>query len=106
MPYSVFFEPGGIAFHGGSPERASAGCIHLNMADAIAFFNNLNIGDSVEVKARPGSGPVAATPGGESVSVDTTSGSDSKDSEDADDDDDDSGDDDSGDDDSGDDGDD
>jgi hypothetical protein len=93
MPYSVFFEPGGIAFHGGSPERASAGCIHLNLADAIAFFNNLKIGDPVEVKARPGSGPVASTPGGESVSVDTAD-SNSKDSDDADGDDDDSGDDD------------
>ena len=50
MPYSVFFENGGIAFHGGDPDKASAGCVHLNLADAIAFFNSLQIGDHVQVK--------------------------------------------------------
>jgi lipoprotein-anchoring transpeptidase ErfK/SrfK len=49
MPYSVFFEDGGIAFHSGSPSVASAGCIHLNTADAIAWFNYLQIGDQVQV---------------------------------------------------------
>jgi hypothetical protein len=56
MPYSVFFEDGGIAFHSGSPSAASAGCVHLNPADAVAFFNFLQIGQHVQVM----DGPVAA----------------------------------------------
>jgi hypothetical protein len=56
MPYSVFFEDGGIAFHAGSPSAASAGCVHLNSADAIAFFNFLQVGQHVQVM----DGPVAA----------------------------------------------
>lgn len=49
MPWSVFFEDGGIAFHAGSPSRSSAGCIHLAVADAQAWFNYLQIGDQVQV---------------------------------------------------------
>lgn len=49
MPYSVFFADGGIAFHAGSPAQASAGCVHLNPADAQAWFNYLAIGDQVQV---------------------------------------------------------
>src|SRR5262249_35127453 len=49
MPWSVFFEDGGIAFHGGDPRRSSAGCIHLATADAQAWFNYLQIGDQVQV---------------------------------------------------------
>ncbi|HEY1968437.1 MAG TPA: L,D-transpeptidase [Pseudonocardia sp.] len=49
MPYSVFFQDGGIAFHAGSPNASSSGCIHLNLADAIAWFNYLQIGDQVQV---------------------------------------------------------
>jgi lipoprotein-anchoring transpeptidase ErfK/SrfK len=49
MPWSVFFEDGGIAFHGGSPSRSSAGCIHLASADAQAWFEYLQIGDQVQV---------------------------------------------------------
>jgi lipoprotein-anchoring transpeptidase ErfK/SrfK len=49
MPYSVFFADGGIAFHSGDPKRASAGCIHLQPADAQAWFNYLRIGDQVQV---------------------------------------------------------
>ena len=49
MPWSVFFEDGGIAFHGGSPSRSSAGCIHLATADAQAWFEYLQIGDQVQV---------------------------------------------------------
>jgi L,D-transpeptidase catalytic domain len=49
MPWSVFFEDGGIAFHSGSPTRSSAGCIHLEPADAEAWFNYLQIGDQVQV---------------------------------------------------------
>ena len=57
MPNAVFFEDGGIAFHAGSPQRASAGCVHLGLADSLAFYNFLNIGDQVQVM----NGPVAAT---------------------------------------------
>lgn len=49
MPWSVFFAPGGVAFHGGSLERASAGCVHLADADAQLFYNTLKIGDQVQV---------------------------------------------------------
>jgi lipoprotein-anchoring transpeptidase ErfK/SrfK len=49
MPWSVFFEDGGIAFHSGSPNRSSGGCIHLEPADAEAWFNYLQIGDQVQV---------------------------------------------------------
>lgn len=49
MPYSVFFEDGGIAFHGGDPERASAGCIHLEPSDAKIWYEHLQIGDQVQV---------------------------------------------------------
>lgn len=57
MPNSVFFEDGGIAFHAGSPQRASAGCVHLGLTDSVAFYNFLNIGDQVQVM----NGPVAAS---------------------------------------------
>ena len=53
MPYSVFFEDGGIAFHAGDPSRASAGCVHLAPADAQAFYDFLQIGDHVQVKDGP-----------------------------------------------------
>ena len=50
MPYSVFFADGGIAFHGGDPDRSSAGCIHLDpKKDAQAWFDYLQIGDQVQV---------------------------------------------------------
>lgn len=49
MPWSVFFNDGGIAFHGGDPRRASAGCIRLPIAEAQAWFDNLQIGDQVRV---------------------------------------------------------
>ncbi|MDQ2708567.1 MAG: L,D-transpeptidase [Actinomycetota bacterium] len=49
MPWSVFFENGGIAFHGGDLDRQSAGCIHLAAADAKAWFDYLNVGDQVQV---------------------------------------------------------
>jgi lipoprotein-anchoring transpeptidase ErfK/SrfK len=38
-----------VAFHGGSLERASAGCVHLDDADAIDFYNTLQLGDQVQV---------------------------------------------------------
>lgn len=49
MPWSVFFNDGGIAFHGGDPRRASAGCIRLPLADAQVWFTFLQIGDQVQV---------------------------------------------------------
>lgn len=49
MPNSVFFEPGGIAFHGGDPTKASAGCIHVPSPDDAIFFNTLSVGDEVQV---------------------------------------------------------
>jgi hypothetical protein len=49
MPWSVFFADGGIAFHSGSPFRSSSGCIHLNDADARAWFNYMATGDQVQV---------------------------------------------------------
>lgn len=49
MPYAVFFAAGGIAFHEGSPETYSAGCVKLDEEDAKAFFNFLQVGDGVQV---------------------------------------------------------
>jgi L,D-transpeptidase catalytic domain len=49
MPWSVFFQWNGVAFHAGDPERASAGCIHLAESDAIAWFNHLQVGNEVQV---------------------------------------------------------
>lgn len=49
MPWSVFFADGGIAFHGGDPNRSSAGCIHVPGANARNWFNYLQIGDQVQV---------------------------------------------------------
>ena len=49
MPWAVFFADGGIAFHGGDPARASAGCIRMAPADAQAWFESLQIGDQVQV---------------------------------------------------------
>lgn len=76
MPYSVFFEDGGIAFHSGSPSVASAGCVHLNLADAIAFFNFLQIGNHVQVMDGPvaAPGPNSAPAGDDNHSDDNHSG--------------------------------
>ncbi|MFC4853170.1 L,D-transpeptidase [Actinophytocola glycyrrhizae] len=49
MPYSVFFAPGGIAFHEGKLNEDSHGCIRLEMANAQAFFNSLQVGAVVQV---------------------------------------------------------
>jgi lipoprotein-anchoring transpeptidase ErfK/SrfK len=49
MPYAVFFEPGGIAFHTGGLSAQSSGCIHLANTTAAQFFNHLSIGDPVQV---------------------------------------------------------
>ena len=49
MPFSVFFADGGVAFHGGDRARASAGCVKLDLPEAEAFFNDLVVGDKVQV---------------------------------------------------------
>ncbi|MEJ2871480.1 L,D-transpeptidase [Actinomycetospora sp. OC33-EN08] len=49
MPYSVFFNDGGIAFHAGDPARSSAGCVRMETDDAKAMFDDLQIGDKVQV---------------------------------------------------------
>ncbi|GAA5154364.1 L,D-transpeptidase [Amycolatopsis dongchuanensis] len=49
MPNSVFFAAGGIAFHAGSLERSSHGCVHLSDADSAAFFDALGVHARVQV---------------------------------------------------------
>ena len=49
MPHAVFFAPGGIAFHEGSLTDSSHGCVHLEGADAAAYFQRLKVGDQVLV---------------------------------------------------------
>ena len=49
MPWSTFFDDGGIAFHAGDPARSSAGCIRMELADAEAWFTYLQVGDQVQV---------------------------------------------------------
>ncbi len=50
MPYSVFFAEGGIAFHEGALDTNSAGCVKLVHADAVAFFEHLQVGDEVQIR--------------------------------------------------------
>lgn len=49
MPYSVFFDTAGRAFHEGDLDYDSAGCIHLTHDDAVRFFDYLQKGDEVEI---------------------------------------------------------
>jgi lipoprotein-anchoring transpeptidase ErfK/SrfK len=49
MPYSVFFANGGIAFHEGTRDTPSAGCVKLAHEDAVAWFQFLKVGDEVQV---------------------------------------------------------
>jgi lipoprotein-anchoring transpeptidase ErfK/SrfK len=49
MPDAVFFAPGGIAFHAGSLDTNSHGCVHLAPAVAAEFYAVLQPGDSVQV---------------------------------------------------------
>ncbi len=49
MPYSVFFAPGGIAFHEGPVNEDSHGCVRLTMADAQLFFERLQPGMLVQI---------------------------------------------------------
>jgi hypothetical protein len=49
MPDAVFFAAGGIAFHAGSLDTSSHGCVHLQPAAAAKFFSVLKPGDLVQV---------------------------------------------------------
>ena len=53
MPWSVFFADGGVAFHGGDRDRASAGCVKLDTGEARTFFDALRTGDKVQVLDAP-----------------------------------------------------
>ncbi|WP_224390224.1 L,D-transpeptidase [Pseudonocardia sp. ICBG1293] len=50
MPWSVFFAPGGVAFHQGDRDSGSAGCVKMRNQDATVFFGKLRQGDRVEVR--------------------------------------------------------
>lgn len=47
MPNSVFFAPGGIAFHQGPLAQVSHGCVHLSKQAAQYYFDNLPVGAKV-----------------------------------------------------------
>jgi hypothetical protein len=49
MPFAVFFAEGGIAFHEGELDRPSKGCVRLERADAVEFYDFLDVDDAVEV---------------------------------------------------------
>jgi lipoprotein-anchoring transpeptidase ErfK/SrfK len=49
MPYAAFFADGGIAFHEGTFDTPSAGCVKLGHDDARAFFYFLQVGDQVQI---------------------------------------------------------
>ena len=49
MPYAVFFDNDGRAFHQGTLERKSAGCVRLGEDDAKRFFEYLNPNDRVQI---------------------------------------------------------
>lgn len=82
MPYAVFFEDGGIAFHGGDPRRASAGCIHLRPNDAKAWFDYLQIGDQVQVVRASEERAARAGQGGHGDSGESGDSDDSSESDD------------------------
>jgi lipoprotein-anchoring transpeptidase ErfK/SrfK len=48
MPFYVNFAPA-VGFHAGSLSTPSHGCVHLSASDAETFFNNLDVGDRVDV---------------------------------------------------------
>jgi Sigma-70 region 2/L,D-transpeptidase catalytic domain len=49
IPYAVFFAAGGVAFHQGSLTTSSHGCIHLTMAAARYYNEQLPVGAEVAV---------------------------------------------------------
>jgi hypothetical protein len=50
MPYSIFFDDEGRAFHSGDTAGTSHGCIHLEVEDARTVFAALDIGDEVQIR--------------------------------------------------------
>lgn len=50
MPFSVFFAEGGIAFHEGSLDQPSSGCVRLGHEDAVQFYDFLEVDDPVQVR--------------------------------------------------------
>ena len=51
MPYSVFFDDEGRAFHSGDTAGASHGCVRLEHDDARDVFAALEPGDEVQIVA-------------------------------------------------------
>ncbi len=51
MPYAVFFTNQGHAFHYGSVQTQSHGCVRLTMTPAKKFFWHLSVGDVVQIRA-------------------------------------------------------
>lgn len=51
MPNSVFFAPGGVAFHQGPLTQQSHGCVHLSPEAAKVFFDSLPVRAVVQVVA-------------------------------------------------------
>ena len=49
MPWAVFFDGNGRAFHGGNAGKKTAGCVRLPDDQAKAFFEALNPGDAVQI---------------------------------------------------------
>lgn len=49
MPYAVYFTNQGHAFHQGTVNVESVGCVRLLAQDAPIFFNSLNVGDKVYI---------------------------------------------------------
>lgn len=49
MPYAIYFTNNGHAFHQGNVAATSAGCVRLNHDDAVHYFENLQIGDTVYI---------------------------------------------------------
>ena len=49
IPYAVFFAPGGVAFHGGSLDTPSHGCVHLDISSARYYHDHLPTGAEVVV---------------------------------------------------------
>lgn len=49
MPYAIYFTNNGHAFHEGNVATTSAGCVRLNHNDAVHYYENLQIGDTVHI---------------------------------------------------------
>ncbi|TWP48601.1 L,D-transpeptidase [Lentzea tibetensis] len=49
MPNSVYFTSSGIAFHMDDVNVPSHGCIHLQPEPSLVFYDNLMIGEQVQV---------------------------------------------------------